>query len=368
MESDNISDRLVEYLKTNGIDEEEIPSLVKSYYEGALEVIESGITYIATPTDMKTDEEYYNSDTIVTTLEQGRLGGDNSDTTKLQWFFEGTNDNDGIFSIVARMDTATFELEEILDVAKNYNVTLVYINLISTDMSVLPAELQNCATIEEAEAELLRLINEAKAEEQSTEEATEATVSTEVAEPTEVTEPTEIVEEKTAETVINVVEVLADEITTEPAASVNESMTDEKITDLKEIEGLIKDFINEENLSSDVGIDVWHDTEGNEINVVSVMTYYWESDRIKDFIAEKNIDNNKVIFFTRMLGLVDSSTTHDESEEDVLIITVRDAALIAKYIANNNADELPETADYNKDGKINVRDAAAIAKNLAENK
>ena len=56
MESDNISDKLVEYLKTNGIDEEESSSLVKSYYEGALEVIESGITYTVTPTALKTDE------------------------------------------------------------------------------------------------------------------------------------------------------------------------------------------------------------------------------------------------------------------------------------------------------------------------
>ena len=158
--------------------------------------------------------------------------------------------------------------------------------------------------------------------------------------------------------------VYADEIVTTPTDSINESMTDKKITDLKEIEGLIKGFINEENLSSVVGIDVLYDIEGNEINVVNVMTYFRESARIENFIAEKNIDNTKVLFFTRMLGLVDSPITLDESEDEMKL-TVRDAALIAKLIASNNADELPETADYNKDGKINVRDAAAIAKNLA---
>jgi len=284
-------------------------------------------------------------------------------STSPWWHYEGTVYN-GVsegFLLIETVYNEPYTLEDVLNVIGDYTVTEVHFGG-GTDMSVLPEELQNCKTLEEAEAELLKLINEAKEDEQPIEETTEATV------PTEVTEPTEIVEEKTAETIAESVVILADEITTEQAASVNESMTDEKITDLKEIEGLIKDFINEENLSSYVGIDVLYDTEGNEINVVSVMTYYWESDRIKDFIAEKNIDNNKVIFFTRMLGLVDSSTTHDESEEDVLIITVRDAALIARYIANNNADELPEAADYNKDGKINIRDAAAIAKNLAENK
>ena len=40
-------------------------------------------------------------------------------------------------------------------------------------------------------------------------------------------------------------------------------------------------------------------------------------------------------------------------------------AFIASALANNTADELPESADYNEDEKINVRDAAAIAQYLA---
>ena len=46
-------------------------------------------------------------------------------------------------------------------------------------------------------------------------------------------------------------------------------------------------------------------------------------------------------------------------------LSVRDCSFIASMLAKNKADQLPETADFNKDGKINVRDAAAIANYLA---
>lgn len=46
---------------------------------------------------------------------------------------------------------------------------------------------------------------------------------------------------------------------------------------------------------------------------------------------------------------------------------VRDCAFIAKKLADGKADELPETADFNKDGKINIRDAASLAHYLAAN-
>ena len=49
-------------------------------------------------------------------------------------------------------------------------------------------------------------------------------------------------------------------------------------------------------------------------------------------------------------------------------LNVRDAAFIAKSLAQGKADELPPEADFNGDGKINVRDAAAIAKFLATGK
>lgn len=46
-------------------------------------------------------------------------------------------------------------------------------------------------------------------------------------------------------------------------------------------------------------------------------------------------------------------------------LNVRDAAFIAKALANKEADTLPESADYTEDNKIDVRDAAAIARHLA---
>ncbi len=47
-------------------------------------------------------------------------------------------------------------------------------------------------------------------------------------------------------------------------------------------------------------------------------------------------------------------------------LDVRDAAHIAKMLAQGLGDKIPPEADFNRDGKINVRDAAAIAKFLAE--
>ena len=49
-------------------------------------------------------------------------------------------------------------------------------------------------------------------------------------------------------------------------------------------------------------------------------------------------------------------------------VNVRDAAHIAKVLAQGKASELTLDADFNGDGKVNVRDAAAIAKFLATGK
>ena len=47
-------------------------------------------------------------------------------------------------------------------------------------------------------------------------------------------------------------------------------------------------------------------------------------------------------------------------------LDVRDAAHIARLLAQRKADKLPKNADFNGDGKVDVRDAAAIAKFLAK--
>ena len=47
------------------------------------------------------------------------------------------------------------------------------------------------------------------------------------------------------------------------------------------------------------------------------------------------------------------------------VLNVRDAAYIAKKLAEGKGNELPMIADFNGDGKVDVRDAAAIARYLA---
>ena len=49
-------------------------------------------------------------------------------------------------------------------------------------------------------------------------------------------------------------------------------------------------------------------------------------------------------------------------------LDVRDAAYIARMLANGQGDEIPLTADFNGDGQVNVRDAAAIARYLSKKK
>ncbi len=49
-------------------------------------------------------------------------------------------------------------------------------------------------------------------------------------------------------------------------------------------------------------------------------------------------------------------------------LSVQDCVFIAKALANRKGDTLPESADYNKDGKKNVIDAMEIAKDLARDK
>ena len=49
-------------------------------------------------------------------------------------------------------------------------------------------------------------------------------------------------------------------------------------------------------------------------------------------------------------------------------VSVRDASLIARMLAEKRISELPLSADFNGDGEVSVRDAAAIAAALAKGK
>ncbi len=64
------------------------------------------------------------------------------------------------------------------------------------------------------------------------------------------------------------------------------------------------------------------------------------------------------------LAAVSSTTVKGDANGDGKL-TVRDAAYIAKMLANGQGASLPIIADFNNDGKVSVRDAAAIAKKLS---
>lgn len=82
------------------------------------------------------------------------------------------------------------------------------------------------------------------------------------------------------------------------------------------------------------------------ISFIDTNTYYYETNSLEMVSSESEI----------ILGDVNGSGNVD----------VRDVSFIAGKIAGGKAAELPNSADYNKDSKVNVRDAAAIARDLAK--
>lgn len=75
-------------------------------------------------------------------------------------------------------------------------------------------------------------------------------------------------------------------------------------------------------------------------------------------------DNTDNFYYKNGTVIVAIPSELGDANEDGKV-NVRDCAMIASYLAKNQADKLPLCADYNRDSKINVRDAAAIANALA---
>lgn len=75
---------------------------------------------------------------------------------------------------------------------------------------------------------------------------------------------------------------------------------------------------------------------------------------IVQWIDSLNIKSDK----TYILG-----DANDDGKFDI-----RDAAFIARKVAQRKYKDLPEKADYNNDNKIDIRDAAAIARAIARRK
>ena len=119
---------------------------------------------------------------------------------------------------------------------------------------------------------------------------------------------------------------------------------------------------------------------GTKYNTGKRGTTIIQSDGTIDFAASNNDGN---VFdgsgnYTVSVSSTGYENTYDfviAEKEEVIgdangdgVLNVRDAAYIAKTLAQGKGDELPSAADFNKDGKVNVRDAAAIAKHLASAK
>ena len=68
--------------------------------------------------------------------------------------------------------------------------------------------------------------------------------------------------------------------------------------------------------------------------------------------------------FFHLSYVLDSGYSAGDVNEDGKL-TAMDAAFIAKKLAEQKADELPETADVNGDGEITALDCAEIARFLA---
>lgn len=88
-----------------------------------------------------------------------------------------------------------------------------------------------------------------------------------------------------------------------------------------------------------------------------------EYDNVSQFVdgVAYGVKDGKLVIFEVSVDLSGDATGDGK-------LNVRDAAFIAKMLAQGKVSDLPENSDFNGDGKINVRDAAAIAKFLATGK
>ena len=120
------------------------------------------------------------------------------------------------------------------------------------------------------------------------------------------------------------------------------------------------------------------DVDDIEFVVESGITYHedginskvWVHDRYYDTectvleVAKVNYCLYQVMEFHQLINPLDSHYLVGDANEDGKF-TAMDAAFVAKKLAEQKADELPETADINGDGEITALDCAKIAQFLA---
>ena len=120
------------------------------------------------------------------------------------------------------------------------------------------------------------------------------------------------------------------------------------------------------------------DVDDIDFVVESGITYHedginskvWVHDRYYDTectvleVAKVNYCLYQVMEFHQLITPLDSHYLVGDANEDGKF-TAMDAAFVAKKLAEQKADELPETADINGDGEITAFDCAKIAQFLA---
>ena len=125
-----------------------------------------------------------------------------------------------------------------------------------------------------------------------------------------------------------------------------------RLLDVKDI-----DFVIESSITTDF--------YGNGIShLIWVHDRFYSKDFTKLEIAKIRYCLYQVMEFFHLSYVLDSAYCTGDVNEDGKF-TAMDAAFVAKKLAEQKADELPETADINGDGEITALDCAEIARFLA---
>ena len=131
--------------------------------------------------------------------------------------------------------------------------------------------------------------------------------------------------------------------------------TEKEIMRLLDVDDI--DFVIESSIVTDL--------YGNGINhTIWVHDRFYSKDFTKLEIAKIWYCLYQVMQFYHLSYVLDSAYCTGDANEDGKF-TAMDAAFVAKKLAEQKADELPETADVNGDGEITALDCAEIAKFLA---
>ena len=131
--------------------------------------------------------------------------------------------------------------------------------------------------------------------------------------------------------------------------------TEKEIMRLLDVDDI--DFVIESSIVTDL--------YGNGINhTICVHDRFYSKDFTKLEIAKIRYCLYQVMEFFHVSYVLDSAYCTGDVNEDGKF-TAMDAAFLARKLAEQKVDELPETADVNGDGEITALDCAEIAKFLA---